>query len=73
MLSKKELKEYWFLSGVLRYEELFGPKGFTLKNNGDIRGPRIAGLVERGLMEINSEKEIIVSEAGKKYLLDNKP
>lgn len=74
MASQPELREWSFLSSVKRYEDLFGEcRGFTIKKDGEVRGERIRGLVERGLMEIRPDKSIVVSEAGKAYLIANDP
>lgn len=61
-------KEKYFLRSVARYEKLFGPKGFVITKNGDIKSKRVASLIEKGYMVINSDNEIVVSEEGSEYV-----
>lgn len=72
-MKKLDFKEYYFLNSVMRYEKLFGPKGYTLTKEGKIRSERVAYMVECGYMEINENNELVVSEVGKKYLETEKP
>ena len=73
MMDKLNLKEYWFLNSVVRYEKLFGPKAFSLDKNGNFRSKYVSHMVECGYMEVNENKQIVVSDVGKEYLISNKP
>lgn len=71
MVEKLNLKEYWFLKSVKRYEEMFGPKAFSVNMDGNFRSKRVEKMVNSGMMEVNESGQVVVSETGLEYLYNN--